>query len=177
MEEILIDAIPGIFYGGALGFFFFGVKKSFDQQRSLSQPLAFDPEAFDQDEDIALSFHRLQKFRRYAITAFDKSGEAVDSLLCIEKQLENEEVQPTIFQGTRARRHAASAKTDLGELEKQITTKLYPREELRNELVRAKQDIMGLKERIDAHVLTVQSFYQNCDKRMSHPSIPYPLHD
>jgi hypothetical protein len=176
MEEIILESIPGLFYGGALGFFLFGAKKTFEQQRNKGQPLSFEPEAFAQDEDIALAYHRLQKFRHYAIKPFDKSGESVDSLLCIEMQLENEEVEPSLFQGTRARRHAATAKSELEEFQKHIIAKLFPREELRPEISKAKEEIKALKQRIDAHVLTVQSYFQNSDKRMNHPALPYPLH-
>ena len=173
MEEILIDSIPGIIYGGLAGFFLLGTKNYFDRDRNISKNLTFEPEAFDQDRNIGEAFLRLQTYRAYDTKAFEEGGNEVDSLLCLEKQIINQEILPTLYHPMYGTRYARKAKAYLKQLGHCIQVKVQNKEKAKY----AQEQINVIAKRVDYHVKNITGLYKAADKRVSRPMFNYPMNE
>jgi len=175
MEEVLVESIPGLFYGGLIGGLLYGTKHYFNRDKNMARKLHFEPEAFDQDRIIGESFLRLQKFRPYSPQAFDEGGNQVDSILCLEKQIMQKEIDPSMFHSMYATRYARSAYAYLKQLQDMIEIRLKKRDSGEvEEMKYAKELIAKIKIRVQYHVKNITGLYKMADKRIARPVLQYP---
>ena len=175
MEDILINSIPGVLIGAIIGGGIFATKGYFDRDKNLGKRLSFAPQNFEQDRALASTYLQLQRYRPFAAQAFDGSGDQVDNILSLERQLELGEVNPNMFHHGYALRYARSAQAFLKQMLHDIETKMRKRAEANGETPESigteMKEIQDLVKRIDGrlmyHVKNINGLYILSDKRMN----------
>jgi len=184
-RDLLINSIPGIIVGGLLGGSALAVKHFFDRDKALAKKLSFAPGSFDQDKFLASAYLQLQQYRPFSPEAFDDSGDMVDSILCIEKQVELKEIEITMFHPNLTLRYARSAMIYLKQLLADVELKLRSRAETMaesEETLEELREIVGqIEERLKYHTKQIRGMWNNSDKRVERPlpsyqhSLPAPM--
>ena len=109
----------GICIGGILGGSY-GMLRSFLSSPGYIEKLNPKPECFDIDPNVAKLFSDIARYRYVNEEAYVESIHNMDSLFCLEKQLQMGEVQPQITDPPSATQLAIRALTHLRDLRSQI---------------------------------------------------------
>lgn len=129
-EKAFSGAAIGALLGGA-----YGCLRAFLSQPGYIEKLQPRPECFEMDCIAAKTFYELQQFKHYDEECFISALRNMDSLFCLEMQLNNGDIKPNIKDPLDARGYSVRCLTYLRRLRDKI-----PQENIYNvvmELIKA----------------------------------------